>query len=100
MGWWYRDRTTLLSPRTFASRPPQLREGSMTSRIQFGMVLLGVAALGCGGDSGSRSDPAKPAAQGSATSGSAALTGAGATFPTPIYTKWFDAYAKETGVRI
>jgi phosphate transport system substrate-binding protein len=28
------------------------------------------------------------------------LTGAGATFPNPIYTKWFDAYAKETGVRI
>ena len=27
-------------------------------------------------------------------------TGAGATFPNPIYTKWFDAYAKETGVRI
>jgi phosphate transport system substrate-binding protein len=29
-----------------------------------------------------------------------ALTGAGATFPNPIYSKWFDAYAKETGVRI
>src|SRR5215208_3102475 len=29
-----------------------------------------------------------------------ALTGAGATFPNPIYTKWFDAYNKETGVRI
>ena len=28
------------------------------------------------------------------------LTGAGATFPNPIYTKWFDAYAKQTGVRI
>src|SRR3954463_1046993 len=29
-----------------------------------------------------------------------ALTGAGATFPNPIYTKWFDAYNKQTGVRI
>ena len=29
-----------------------------------------------------------------------ALTGAGATFPNPIYTKWFDAYDKATGVRI
>ena len=28
------------------------------------------------------------------------LTGAGATFPYPIYTKWFDAYAKNHGVRI
>jgi phosphate transport system substrate-binding protein len=37
---------------------------------------------------------AKPAASG------AALTGAGATFPNPIYTKWFDTYYKQTGVRI
>jgi phosphate transport system substrate-binding protein len=28
------------------------------------------------------------------------LTGAGATFPNPIYTKWFDAYHKKTGVQI
>ena len=28
------------------------------------------------------------------------LTGAGATFPNPIYTKWFDAYNKQTGVQI
>ena len=28
------------------------------------------------------------------------LTGAGATFPYPIYSKWFDAYHKQTGVEI
>src|SRR5947207_12745388 len=28
------------------------------------------------------------------------LTGSGATFPNPIYTKWFDAYNKKTGVQI
>ncbi len=28
------------------------------------------------------------------------LTGAGATFPYPIYSKWFDTYNKETGVQI
>lgn len=28
------------------------------------------------------------------------LNGAGATFPNPIYTKWFDGYAKKTGVKI
>jgi len=28
------------------------------------------------------------------------LTGAGATFPYPIYSKWFDMYHKETGVQI
>jgi phosphate transport system substrate-binding protein len=31
---------------------------------------------------------------------SQALTGAGATFPNPIYSKWFDAYNKKTGVQI
>jgi phosphate transport system substrate-binding protein len=35
-----------------------------------------------------------PVAQGQA------LTGAGATFPNPIYSKWFDAYNKKTGVQI
>jgi phosphate transport system substrate-binding protein len=35
-------------------------------------------------------------------SGAAAqsLTGAGATFPYPIYSKWFDAYKQKTGVEI
>jgi phosphate transport system substrate-binding protein len=28
------------------------------------------------------------------------LTGAGATFPNPIYSKWFDVYATRTGVKI
>jgi phosphate transport system substrate-binding protein len=28
------------------------------------------------------------------------LTGAGATFPNPIYTKWFDAYHRKTGIQI
>jgi len=28
------------------------------------------------------------------------LTGAGATFPNPIYSKWFDTYHKQTGVQI
>jgi phosphate transport system substrate-binding protein len=32
--------------------------------------------------------------------GQVSLTGAGATFPNPIYTKWFDAYNKKTGVQV
>jgi phosphate transport system substrate-binding protein len=32
--------------------------------------------------------------------GAQTLTGAGATFPNPIYTKWFDAYSKLTGIQI
>src|SRR5512140_2902988 len=41
-----------------------------------------------------------PARAQSAISGSVDLTGAGATFPYPIYSKWFSDYAAKTGVKI
>ena len=76
----------------------------MMARIRFSSILLGLAAMGCGGDL-QKSPQAAPgssaaAAPGGTSGGGADLTGAGATFPNPIYTKWFDAYAKQTGVRI
>src|ERR1044071_3988416 len=37
---------------------------------------------------------------GPAAAAAQALTGAGATFPYPIYSKWFDAYNKKTEVQI
>src|SRR5919112_1460443 len=37
---------------------------------------------------------------GATTTAAQSLTGAGATFPNPIYTKWFDAYHKKTGIQI
>ncbi len=37
---------------------------------------------------------------GAGSSGSVDLTGAGATFPYPLYSKWFADYATATGVRI
>ena len=40
------------------------------------------------------------AAGGVSTSSGVALTGAGATFPYPIYSKWFSDYAARTGVKI
>ena len=40
------------------------------------------------------------AALAAAPASAQSLTGAGATFPNPIYTKWFDAYNKATGVQI
>lgn len=40
------------------------------------------------------------AAAGAAPLAAQSLTGAGATFPAPIYTKWFDAYNKQTGVQV
>lgn len=57
-------------------------------------LLAAFAALACSsGDA-----PAGSAAGSSSTT--AALTGAGATFPNPIYTKWFDEYHRQTGVQI
>jgi phosphate transport system substrate-binding protein len=55
----------------------------MRSTILRGGTMLGIASL--------------LAVQASAQ---VSLTGAGATFPNPIYTKWFDAYNKKTGVQI
>jgi phosphate transport system substrate-binding protein len=59
---------------------------------------LGLMAAACGGE---RTPGGSAAADSAAPAGGrSTLTGAGATFPNPIYTKWFDTYAKATGVRI
>lgn len=61
-------------------------------------LLATVVAAACG-----KGDSNRVGADSSATggaSGATALTGAGATFPNPIYTKWFDEYATRKGVRI
>ena len=39
-------------------------------------------------------------AGGTSTALAADISGAGATFPYPIYAKWADAYKKETGTRL
>jgi phosphate transport system substrate-binding protein len=69
-------------------------------------TLLAAAAISfvaaCGGSASKDSastGTSQNAAPSSARSG-ADLTGAGATFPYPLYSKWFDAYAKKTGVKI
>jgi len=73
---------------------------SLRSALGLSLTLaLGLAA-GCSpGDKGRSGEP-QSGARGGARATGADLTGAGATFPNPIYTKWFDAYAKATGVRI
>jgi len=69
------------------------------TRATLSVLLLSGLLAACGGDRGGT--PAGRDSTASARGGAgAALTGAGATFPNPIYTKWFDAYAKQTGVRI
>jgi phosphate transport system substrate-binding protein len=72
---------------------------SSTAVPPYTVALAGALLLAaCGGDTRSAALPNGAEAQ--ARAAGPALTGAGATFPNPIYTKWFDAYARETGVRI
>jgi len=64
-------------------------------------ILLAIplaAVLACGGEkkAGGTDSSAATASTGSG----ADLTGAGATFPYPIYSKWFGDYAASTGVKI
>ncbi|MBC7671132.1 MAG: phosphate ABC transporter substrate-binding protein PstS [Polaromonas sp.] len=68
--------------------------------LQRGLVAIVTFALvaGCGDSSKVPAAGGTPAAA-SSRSG-AALTGAGATFPNPLYSKWFSEYATKTGVRI
>ena len=68
--------------------------------LQRGLVAIVTFVLvaGCGDSSKVPAAGGTPAAA-SSRSG-AALTGAGATFPNPLYSKWFSEYATKTGVRI
>ncbi|HEX8274632.1 MAG TPA: phosphate ABC transporter substrate-binding protein PstS [Longimicrobiaceae bacterium] len=75
------------------------------TRIAGFTLLAGSLALAaCGGEGGgSGATPgamAKGGAEAGGGAGSVALTGAGATFPYPIYSKWFDTYGRENPVRI
>jgi phosphate transport system substrate-binding protein len=66
-------------------------------RTLVAVVALAVAAAACG-DSSKQTDTSASAAQ--AASSGVALTGAGATFPYPLYSKWFSSYAGTAGVKI
>lgn len=61
------------------------------------MLLL----AGCGGGDGDRPTPGQMAGgTSSAAGGTVTLTGAGATFPYPVYSKWFSSYAAANPVRV
>ena len=64
----------------------------------FALAIASTFLLGCSSSERSRTDTTTAAA--ATRSGSVALTGAGATFPYPIYSKWFSDYAAQTGVKI
>jgi phosphate transport system substrate-binding protein len=58
------------------------------------------AALVCVACSSAWSCASKTDDQSTTTSSGADLNGAGATFPQPIYSKWFSEYAQKNGVKI
>ena len=63
--------------------------------LKFAALML--LAVACAKENANNSS----AASSTASSGGAVdLTGAGATFPYPIYSKWFSDYAQKTGVKI
>jgi len=61
------------------------------------VTALMLLAVACAKENASNSSTASSTAT---TSGSVDLTGAGATFPYPIYSKWFSDYAAQKGVKI
>src|ERR1700682_3209795 len=77
------------------SAEPQTNKEQSVKALKLAVfVLFAVACAKEGNNSGTA------ASSTSASSGSVDLTGAGATFPYPLYSKWFDEYAKLTGVKI
>ncbi len=65
----------------------------MRSRA-IALASLAAVLAACGGDRQAASDSTMPSSSG------VDLNGAGATFPYPIYSKWFSDYAAATGVKI
>jgi phosphate transport system substrate-binding protein len=61
------------------------------------LTALALLAVACAKEGANYSGTASSTAS---SSGSVDLTGAGATFPYPLYSKWFSEYADLTGVKI
>jgi len=80
-----------------------VRRGASAKYTRVSIVGALAALLAVGALVPLNSAGAAPASQapGCPPAGSAtALTGAGATFPAPIYTRWFDGYAQSCGVQV
>ena len=75
------------------SLPSSERFVNQLSRLLAVTVLIAACS---GGSDTAKSGPGAAAS----TAGGADLTGAGATFPYPLYSKWFHDYAQQQGVKI
>jgi phosphate transport system substrate-binding protein len=80
------------------------REGGVKTISSKGLGLVALVALGCASCGGSEKAPGgapAPGAAGSGSGGFVKLQGAGASFPAPLYSKWFKAYSTaHEGVQI
>ncbi len=63
------------------------------------LASAGLAIAACSSASDKKADSTNPAGR-VGGSGGADLTGAGATFPYPLYSRWVSEYAAATGVKI
>src|SRR5688572_891398 len=74
-----------------------LLKGAYLKRITLASLVVAAAAMvACSSDKSGSDNKDATANSG----GSVDLTGAGATFPYPLYSKWFSDYAAKTGVKI
>lgn len=67
--------------------------------LRTGALALAALLAACGGDSGGKT-PGAMKNDGAPAGGTLTLTGAGATFPYPVYSKWFSTYAAQNPVRV
>ena len=74
----------------------------MSRSTLFAQAVAGLVSVACsGGKSRRTSDSAAASASpATASSGGVDLTGAGATFPYPIYQKWISDYTAKTGIKV
>lgn len=72
----------------------------MTFRKTSPIVFVASALVACGGGGASGRTASSDSAGATSSTAGVDLTGAGATFAYPIYSKWFSDYAKETSIRI
>ena len=71
-------------------------------RIGTGALSLVILLSACGGGGGDEDRPMTPGGlqKEDASAGTVTLTGAGATFPYPLYSKWFESYGASNPVRV
>jgi phosphate transport system substrate-binding protein len=65
--------------------------------ISYAIAGLGLLLMGCQAQDQSGADNQGQAGQAAQVRGGAAISGAGATFPFPIYSRWAATYRDETG---